>query len=130
MRRSKSLLTSIVLLTALLLQAQETRLAVQPDSLKFAIIGDTGTGGTAQYEVAQRLTALRSTFPFEFVLMLGDNMYGGESARDFQNKFEKPYATLLASGVKFYATLGNHDLPERQNILQTVQHGRGAPLHV
>jgi predicted MPP superfamily phosphohydrolase len=53
-------------------------------------------------------------FPFEFVIMLGDNMYGGESARDFENKFEKPYAPLLSAGIKFYASLGNHDVPDRQ----------------
>ena len=41
--------------------------------------------------------------------MLGDNMYGGESARDFQRKFEIPYKPVLDKGVKFYAALGNHD---------------------
>jgi hypothetical protein len=30
--------------------------------------------------------------------MLGDNMYGGDSAKDFQNKFEKPYQALLSAG--------------------------------
>jgi 3',5'-cyclic AMP phosphodiesterase CpdA len=64
--------------------------------------------------VGQKLTATRGTFPFEFVIMLGDNMYGGESARDFQTKFEKPYEALLSTGIKFYASLGNHDVPERQ----------------
>ena len=41
--------------------------------------------------------------------MLGDNMYGSESARDFQRKFEVPYKPVLDKGVKFYAALGNHD---------------------
>jgi hypothetical protein len=41
--------------------------------------------------------------------MTGDNMYGGESSRDFVKKFEAPYAALLSGGVKFYASLGNHD---------------------
>jgi hypothetical protein len=85
----------------------------QPE-LKFAILGDTGTGGKPQYEIGKRMTGLRTTFPFEFVIMLGDNMYGGESANDFKNKFEKPYQALLSAGVKFYASLGNHDEPERQ----------------
>ena len=46
--------------------------------------------------------------------MLGDNMYGGESARDFENKFEKPYKPLLDAGIKFYAALGNHDSPNQR----------------
>jgi len=85
-----------------------------PPQLKFAIIGDTGTGAKEQYEVGDRLAKARATFPFEFVIMVGDNLYGGESERDFQNKFEKPYKTLLDEGIKFYASLGNHDLPDRQ----------------
>jgi len=131
--RSKSLRLPFVLLFAFLFQVQaqpQTRplgaeprpaapiaAAQQPakqPELKFAIVGDTGTGGREQYEVGQKLTAARGTFPFEFVIMLGDNMYGGESARDFQNKFEKPYEALLSTGIKFYASLGNHDVPERQ----------------
>ena len=49
----------------------------QQPSLKFAILGDTGTGTKPQYEVGTKLAGLRGTFPFEFVIMLGDNMYGG-----------------------------------------------------
>ena len=48
--------------------------------MHFAVIGDSGTGGSDQARVAQRLTAMRSTFPFDIVLMLGDNLYGGSGA--------------------------------------------------
>ena len=34
--------------------------AVQQPSLKFAILGDTGTGGKPQYEIGQKLTAVRA----------------------------------------------------------------------
>jgi 3',5'-cyclic AMP phosphodiesterase CpdA len=97
-------------------QIPEARQAPAPAKveLKYAIIGDTGTGTKPQYEIGQKLAATQATFPFEFVIMLGDNMYGGESARDFQNKFEKPYEALLSKGMKFYASLGNHDVPDRQ----------------
>jgi 3',5'-cyclic AMP phosphodiesterase CpdA len=127
----RSLRLTWVLLFALFLQVQaqpQTRPEVQSrpaavapqqaqakqPELKFAIIGDTGTGGSEQYEIGRKLTATRGTFPFEFVIMLGDNMYGGENPKDFQTKFEKPYEALLSTGIKFYASLGNHDLPERQ----------------
>ncbi len=79
------------------------------DSLLFAVIGDSGTGGSAQYEVGQRMAEALEVFPFEFVLMLGDNMYGGERPQDYLKKFEKPYAPLLAAKVEFFASLGNHD---------------------
>jgi 3',5'-cyclic AMP phosphodiesterase CpdA len=78
-------------------------------SLRFAVIGDTGTGGKPQYEVASQLAEWRARFPFEFVLMMGDNLYGGENPKDYRSKFEVPYKPLLDAGVKFYASLGNHD---------------------
>jgi len=79
------------------------------DSVKFLVIGDSGTGGRQQFEVAARITEAHKTFPFMRALMLGDNLYGRNNAAAFLNKFERPYAALLAAGVKFYASLGNHD---------------------
>ena len=80
-------------------------------SVRFAIIGDTGTGSKKQYELADILLRARASFPFDFVLLLGDNLYGGETPKDYENKFENVYRPLLDQQVKFYATLGNHDEP-------------------
>jgi hypothetical protein len=90
-------------------QPPKVSLPIQENSIRFAVIGDTGTGGVEQHRLAQQLIAAHSRFPFEFVLMTGDNMYGTESAQDFVNKFEAPYKQLLDANVKFYASLGNHD---------------------
>ena len=79
------------------------------DSVRFGVIGDTGTGGREQYDIAKLLADARARFGYDFVIMLGDNMYGGESPADFVRKFERPYKPILDAGVKFYATLGNHD---------------------
>jgi len=111
---------ALVFLTALLATAQLTPAAqnaartaeplpTRPDSLKFAVLGDNGTGEKPEYDVGQRMAAARTTFPFDMVLMLGDNMYGRQDPQDFAIKFERPYAALLQAGVLFYATLGNHD---------------------
>ena len=81
----------------------------RPGSLKFAAIGDNGTGERAQYEVGQQMATARAKFPFDLVIMLGDNMYGSQREADFVTKFEKPYAALLAAGVRFQASIGNHD---------------------
>jgi predicted MPP superfamily phosphohydrolase len=89
--------------------AQDITLPNKPDSLRFAIIGDSGTGSDSQYKVSEVLTASRAKFPYELVLMLGDNLYYGSGEKDYQKKFERPYKALLDSGLKFYATLGNHD---------------------
>jgi predicted MPP superfamily phosphohydrolase len=86
--------------------------ASQSDSVKFAVIGDTGTGHAPQYAVAQQMASTRAAFPFELVIMLGDNLYGRQNPADFVEKFERPYAALLQAGVLFYASLGNHDDPQ------------------
>ena len=78
-------------------------------SVRFVVIGDTGTGSNQQLELAKVMQRYRQTFPFEFVLMVGDNMYGSEKATDYKMKFENVYKPLLDQQVKFYAALGNHD---------------------
>ncbi len=91
---------------------------------RFAVIGDTGTGGRAQREVAARLDGVRQEYPFNTVLMLGDNLYGSQKPADYRAKFETPYASLLSAGVQFFAVLGNHDLPSQQTYAPFHMGGR------
>lgn len=84
-------------------------LPLKKDSVKFMAVGDTGRGNREQNELAQVMVEYRKLFPFEFVLLMGDNIYYQESAEDMKTKFENVYRPLLDGGVKFYASLGNHD---------------------
>jgi hypothetical protein len=107
---SKSAVVAALIVIALSFPAaQDITLPNQADSVKFAVIGDSGTGSDSQYRVAEVLTSSRAKFPYEFVLMMGDNLYYGSGEKDYRKKFEQPYKALLDSGLKFYATLGNHD---------------------
>jgi 3',5'-cyclic AMP phosphodiesterase CpdA len=92
----------------------EGALPNKPDSLKFAVLGDNGTGDNGEYELAKQMVASHERFPYEFVVMVGDNIYGSERPQDFVKKFETPYKALLDAGVKFYASLGNHDAREQR----------------
>jgi len=83
-------------------------------SLKFAVLGDFGTGDPTQYELARQMTALHERFKYNLVVLVGDNLYGSERPQDFKKKFEDPYKPLLDAGVKFYASLGNHDAREQR----------------
>jgi len=94
--------------------AQDLKLPMKMGSVKFAVIGDTGTGDSHQLAVARQLATYRGKFPFEFVIMMGDNLYGGNSAKDYDKKFAIPYKPLTDAGVKFYASLGNHDDPSER----------------
>lgn len=83
--------------------------------IRFAVIGDMGTASREQREVGQQMAFFHQKFPFPFVITVGDNILGADSAADFKAKFEGPRAALLSAGVKFYASLGNHDNPEQRN---------------
>ena len=83
-------------------------------SVKFLVIGDSGTGSRGQFQLAERMVAARAQFPFEFGVMLGDNIYGREVASAYLARFERPYKALLDGGVQFFAALGNHDSPNQR----------------
>lgn len=124
---------SVVLLTAFALWAAAAQLPVErsaearpsadaagvsavpgPVSLKFAVVGDAGDGGQPQYEVGRQMWTSWTASPFEFVVAVGDNMYGRQEPQDFVTKFEKPYQPLLEAGVRFFGVLGNHDKQENR----------------
>lgn len=92
---------------------QPVALPNRDDSLKFAVLGDFGTGDRAQYQLADQMAKAHARFPFELVVLVGDNLYGSERPQDFKTKFETPYKALLDAKVKFYASLGNHDAKEQ-----------------
>jgi Calcineurin-like phosphoesterase len=109
MRRTLLVLLVVTAVAHARLHALPPGLPNRPDSLKLAVIGDNGTGEQPEYDIAARMVEAHTTFPFDLVLMLGDNMYGSQQPADFVKKFERPYERLLKEGVRFYATLGNHD---------------------
>ncbi|CAN5885789.1 hypothetical protein BH18ACI5_BH18ACI5_19170 [soil metagenome] len=86
----------------------------RPDSYKFAVLGDFGTGKKSQYELAEQMVKLHDRFKFGIVILVGDNLYGSDRPQDYQKKFEIPYKGLLDAGVKFYGSLGNHDAREQR----------------
>ena len=86
--------------------------------LRFIVIGDTGTGGDGQHQVADAIRAVCQSRGCDFALGLGDNVYehGVKSGSDaqFESKFEIPYAEL---NFPFYMVIGNHDDPTAEKEL-------------
>src|ERR1700747_603617 len=104
--QSSLLLAALIASFASLAHAQtpskvDFRLPRKDQSVRLAVIGDSGTGEKAQYRIAKRMEAYRQAVGFDFVIMLGDNIYGGHEPGDFAQKFEVPYKPLLDAGVKF-----------------------------
>jgi hypothetical protein len=81
--------------------------------LRFAVIGDSGSGSSHQWAVARRLDAWRP----DFVLHVGDVIYEDGAEGAYGSRYVAPYARMIAR-VPVYPVLGNHD----------CRTGRGAPL--
>jgi len=92
---------------------------LRANSVRFAVIGDAGTGDKVQNETASQIFTYYKRFPFTFAIMLGDNIYGASRPQDFAKKFERPYKPLLDAKVEFDAALGNHDDPNRFFVLDS-----------
>jgi predicted phosphodiesterase len=111
------LVLSIAIGAALLLAQQPAGVVALPNrdgSFKFGVLGDFGNGNRSQYELADQMVKLHARFKYDVVVLVGDNLYGSERPQDFRKKFELPYKPLLDGGVKFYASLGNHDAREQR----------------
>jgi predicted phosphodiesterase len=125
MNTTRRFILWVVLAATLALPGKGGGLPPQTGTVSFAVIGDSGTGKLPQYEVAEKMSSSRLTFPFDFVIMLGDNIYGGNNPSDYQKKFELPYKLLLDAGVKFYAAIGNHDSPTQKTYKPFNMNGQG-----
>jgi len=101
----------------------DLKLPLKNGSVRWAVIGDNGTGDEPELAIADLMQRYWKAGKFEFVTMDGDNIYGGHSPSDFQRKFETPYKQLLGEKVKFYASLGNHDDPSIERNYQLYNMG-------
>jgi predicted MPP superfamily phosphohydrolase len=100
--------------TSLAALPQAPSLPCRPGSVRFGVIGDFGDGSKGEYAVAARFSERHALCAFDMVITVGDNIYGSEREQDFVKKFETPFKALLDKGVKFYASLGNHDDPNQR----------------
>lgn len=79
-------------------------------AVRVLAFGDFGNGSEGQKQVAAAMLKTHRQTPFDFAITLGDNFYGAgmESLSDprWKTWWDALYDPL---GIKFYATLGNHD---------------------
>lgn len=97
------------------------------EPLRFAVIGDMGTGKEGQYAVAKAMSQRWQLAAFPLVLTTGDNIYPSGEIEKINQVFERPYADLLQNNVKFYATLGNHDFQTRMGADELAYPGYNMP---
>jgi uncharacterized protein (TIGR03382 family) len=75
----------------------------------FAAVGDFGTGGNDEKDMAKEMLASRP----ELFLALGDNAYSSGTESEIQNNLFAPLANVLAE-VPFFPVAGNHEYVTNQ----------------
>lgn len=105
---------SIILLTAAIALSQ---------SLTFGVVGDTGEPTRDLNAIAQQMNNYHmSKGKLDFVLLLGDNVYGDGIGKGLTVHFERPFKGLVDARVKFYAVLGNHDIRKGTQLQTNYPH--------
>lgn len=89
--------------------AAATPAASPTGSVRFLVKGDWGTGSSAQAAVTKGMCASHAATPASFILTTGDNFYSPDGTAT-RASFDRPEACLLATGLPWRATWGNHDL--------------------
>jgi acid phosphatase type 7 len=74
-------------------------------AFSFVVFGDSGNASQDQYRLAVQMVRVAP----DFILHTGDLVYNRGARHDFDAKFFRPYAPLLAR-VPFWPCLGNHDV--------------------
>lgn len=72
------------------------------------VVGDSGTGGTAQAAVRDAMLQAAKDYPPDIFLHMGDMAYSDGTATEFQENFYDVYADILEHTV-CWPTLGNHE---------------------
>lgn len=80
------------------------------DKIRFAVIGDWGTGDSETSQIAGLMAQTHRSATLDFVIAAGDNIYPDGAGRRFSKNFEQPFSPLLNDRVSFHAVLGNHDV--------------------
>ncbi len=83
------------------------------DSVRFFVVGDTGSGDSSQMMVADAMERRCETGVVHGIVLLGDNFYmdGVSSIHDpqWEEKVWGPYGRPCLSRLPIFAVLGNHD---------------------
>ncbi len=85
------------------------------DSITFAVLGDNGSGGRNQMDVARQMARTYERTPYGLVLLAGDISYYGSIDERWDEVFVEPYTPLIDAGVQWELAIGNHELSEKKS---------------
>ncbi len=79
-------------------------------SLRLAVAGDVGTGGSEEYATADAMDRLEGDVEYRALLLLGDNVYEDGDPEKVEQRVFEPFAGVLDGDTELLAVLGNHDV--------------------
>jgi len=93
------------------------------ESITFAVLGDNGTGGRNQMDVARQMARTYQETPYGLVLLAGDISYYGSIDDRWNDVFVEPYSPLIDAGVEWELAIGNHEISEKKsdNAVEEIQ---------
>lgn len=100
--------------------------SVVPDDkpIRALAFGDFGTASPEQLQLAAAMREYQKHSPLDFGLTLGDNFYpngvGSTDDPQWKTKWEDLYSAM---GIKFYASLGNHDYNRPDSPAAEIMYG-------
>jgi 3',5'-cyclic AMP phosphodiesterase CpdA len=86
-----------------------------PERVRFAVLGDNGSGGRQAMAVAARMADTYRQQPFGLVSLLGDICYYGNFEKRYEDVFRRPMGPLIDAGAGFELAIGNHDAELRHS---------------
>jgi len=85
------------------------------DHITFAVLGDNGSGGRNQMDVAGQMARTYQATPYGLVLLAGDISYYGSIDDRWEDVFVEPYTPLIDAGVEWELAIGNHEITEKKS---------------
>jgi hypothetical protein len=83
--------------------------------VRFAVLGDNGSGGRNQMAVARQMAETYRRTPYGLVLLAGDISYYGSIDDRWEDVFAEPYRPLIDAGVGWELAIGNHEISEKKS---------------
>lgn len=77
--------------------------------VRIAVAGDVGYSGFRGEATGRAIDAIADDDPFDYLLLLGDNVYPGGDPDKLPSTVFGPFAATLDRGTELLAILGNHD---------------------
>jgi 3',5'-cyclic AMP phosphodiesterase CpdA len=93
-----------------------------PD-LHLAAVGDVGYANDEVIETGAAMSGIASSGdPYDALVLLGDNAYPDGDPAVLDRTVSKPFGSVIDSGARLYAVLGNHDVLAGDGGLEQLEY--------